>query len=117
MVKIITKPWGHERIWAHTEKYVGKILYIKEGHKLSLQHHDFKDETIYVMEGKLELFYGHNKETLQRIELEEDSSWRIEPKMLHRFSALNGPVTLLEVSTPELEDVIRHEDLYGRTTK
>lgn len=117
MIKVIEKPWGQEYIWAHTDKYVGKILFIEKGQKLSLQHHNIKDETIYVLSGNLELFYGHNEENLQKFILNPNSSWRVEPKMWHRFSAPDGAVTLIEVSTPELDDVIRHSDIYGRDEK
>lgn len=111
-VRRVEKPWGHELIWAHTERYVGKLLHIKAGHALSLQFHQVKDETIHVQTGQL------------RFEIEEDgqlvahtlapgSSYHIRPHHKHRMTAVTD-VDVLEVSTPELDDVVRLEDRYGR---
>jgi mannose-6-phosphate isomerase len=112
------KPWGHEIRFAITEKYLGKILYIEKGQRLSRQYHVQKDETIYVLEGTLILEIGHpgsdeynSRSTLMK----KGDRWRIKPGTIHRFSAPdNMSVTLVEVSTPEIDDVIRLEDDYNR---
>ena len=108
----VDKPWGHEIIFAHTDQYVGKILVIEGGHALSRQYHEVKDETLYVLEGTLilELGVGDN---LKRETVEAGHGFHVTPYTVHRFSADNR-VRLLEVSTPELEDVVRLEDRYGR---
>ena len=106
----VEKPWGYEIRWALTEKYLGKILYINPGHQLSLQYHEIKDESIYVLEGTLLV---KDKDRV-RI-LEEGESMRIKPGTIHRFCApYSTHVKLVEVSTPEIDDVIRLEDDYGR---
>tara|TARA_R110002012_G_C11305160_1_gene573866 strand:- start:110 stop:448 length:339 start_codon:yes stop_codon:yes gene_type:complete len=107
--EMIYKPWGYELIWAKNDKYAGKILYIKPGQRLSLQYHEKKDESVFVLEGKLLLYT--DKDIL---ELESGQSYRITPGMIHRFSAGTEPVKLVEVSTAELDDVVRLEDDYGR---
>lgn len=107
--EIVYKPWGYETIWAKNTKYAGKILYINAGHRLSLQYHEVKDESIYVLEGKLKLHINYDT-----LILNPGDSYRIEPKMVHRFEALDEDVKLVEVSTSELNDVIRVEDDYGR---
>ena len=109
----VEKPWGHEIRWAVNEKYIGKILHIKRGGRLSRQYHDVKDETIYVQNGVLILEIGSPPE---RIVLKEGQSYRIRPKTIHRFMAPSESyVNLLEVSTPEIDDVVRLEDDYGRS--
>ena len=106
----IEKPWGYEFIWAKTDKYVGKILHINAGHKLSLQYHEVKDETIMVKSGKLDFHYdGHH------FTLHEGESFHIKPGKIHRMSANDHDVEVIEVSTPELDDVVRLSDAYGRT--
>ncbi len=106
----VEKPWGHEIRWAITEKYLGKILHIDAGHQLSLQYHEVKDESIYVLEGTLLV---KDKERV-RI-LEQGESMRIQPGTIHRFCAPHTThVKLIEVSTPEIDDVVRIEDDYGR---
>ena len=109
----IIKPWGYEVIWAKTEKFVGKILYIKKGEKLSRQYHKIKEETIFVQKGKLLLEIGA-KEYKKDLILNPGESFHIKPNMIHRFSTQNEDVTLFEVSTAELEDVVRLEDKYNR---
>ena len=109
----IEKPWGSELIFAHTETYVGKILTINKAHKLSRQYHEMKDETIFVLEGSLSLELGVD-ENITEIQLNEGHAFRIEPGVVHRFCATLGEVKLIEVSTPELDDVVRLEDNYGR---
>ena len=106
----VEKPWGHEIRWAITEKYLGKILHIDAGHQLSLQYHEVKDESIYVLEGTLLV---KDKERVRILEVGE--SMRIQPGTIHRFCAPKlTHVKLIEVSTPEIDDVIRLEDDYGR---
>ena len=115
MTKIVDKPWGHEEIIVHTAKYVMKKLFIKEGQRLSKQFHVKKDETIYVSKGLLllDLSYGEGETNI--IKLSEGESWRITPKTVHRFTAPDDQsVELFEVSTPELDDVVRLSDDYGR---
>ena len=113
MSNIVNKPWGHENRWAITEKYLGKILHIKAGHRLSRQYHEKKDESIYILEGTLILEIGLD-DKIEKIVLGPGSSWRIEPGTIHRFAAPSGGCVLIEVSTPEIEDVIRLEDDYSR---
>ena len=110
------KPWGHEIRFAQNDKYLGKILYIKKGCRLSRQYHEHKDETIFVNHGILILELGDpSAETFQRKTLEYGERFRILPGVIHRFCAPDdAPVTLIEVSTPEIDDVIRLEDDYKR---
>ena len=112
--KRIEKPWGHEKIWSHCEKFVGKILCINQGHKLSRQYHEQKEETILVLTGTLSLELGQGDE-LQQIDLKKGQSFHVTPGTVHRFCAPYGDVELAEVSTPELEDVVRLEDDYSRS--
>jgi len=111
MIEKIDKPWGYEIIWAKTDKYVGKILHINKGQKLSLQYHEKKMETIYVQNGNLEL---HLQDKI--VILHEGQTFHIIPNTIHRFACPNNneSVELLEVSTPELDDVVRLRDDYGR---
>lgn len=113
MENIVQKPWGHEVRWAITEKYLGKILNINPGHKLSRQYHELKDESIYVLKGELVLELGQGDD-IERIILHEGASWRIKPNTVHRFCAPSSGCTLVEVSTPEIDDVVRLEDEYNR---
>ena len=109
----VKKPWGHEIRWAINEKYLGKILRIEPGQKLSRQYHEEKDETIYVLKGVLVLELGSGEGTVRLI-LHEGATRRILPGEIHRFAAPSQGCTLIEVSTPEIDDVIRLEDMYGR---
>ena len=109
----VEKPWGNELVFAHTEQYVGKILTINQGHRLSRQYHNVKDETIFVLEGTLCLELGAD-ENVTRVQLNAGHAFRIEPGVVHRFCATMEEVKLVEVSTPELDDVVRLEDNYGR---
>lgn len=109
----VNKPWGHEVIWAEQPKYLGKILNILGGKRLSLQYHKIKDETVMVLKGELTLEYGPNKLNLKTHVLKEGQTWHIAPGMLHRMSAVDD-VQVLEVSTSELADVVRVEDDHGR---
>ena len=107
------KPWGFELLYALTPKYAGKIIFVKKGHRLSLQYHEKKDESIYIYEGKalveIEESDGHIASTI----FQPGQCLRIPPSAKHRMKALED-TTFLEVSTPELEDVTRLEDDYGR---
>jgi len=108
-MKTIKKPWGYEKIWAITDKYVGKLIHINEGKQLSLQYHKVKDESVYVLTGKLTIILKSGS-----VILEEGASYRIVPNEIHRFAAKDGMVEIIEVSTPELNDIVRLEDDYGR---
>jgi|TARA_R100000008_G_scaffold83905_1_gene70029 mannose-6-phosphate isomerase len=112
-MRIVDKPWGHETIWAETDKYAGKLLTINPGHKLSRQYHEVKEETIYVLAGRLVLETGHDPH--QTLILEPGSAYHVKPGHIHRFAAPSEGCTLIEVSTPELEDVVRLEDEYDRS--
>lgn len=109
----VEKPWGHELIWAHTDRYVGKILHVRAGHALSLQYHERKDETIHVLHGRMRFWVGPDAAQLRELELGEGESYRIEPHTVHRMEALTD-LDILEASTPELDDVVRIQDRYGR---
>jgi len=110
--KLVDKPWGYELIWAHTERYVGKVLHINKGESLSYQYHNIKDETIRLLSGVLEL---DNEKGVrqQKLGLAAGESLYIVPLMKHRMIAIED-CDVLEVSTPELDDVVRLEDRYGR---
>jgi mannose-6-phosphate isomerase-like protein (cupin superfamily) len=113
--QVVEKPWGYELIWAHTDRYVGKILHINQGHSLSYQYHNVKDETIRLLAGSLELETElDGKRT--KLKLEPGDCLHIIPRMKHRMIALKE-CDVLEVSTPELDDVVRLEDRYGRAGK
>ena len=110
----VDKPWGSELIWAETEQYVGKVLFVKAGESLSLQFHKVKDESWYVLEGRAQLELGAPGEGVLASEVvAAGSSFRFEPGTVHRLQAIED-TTILEVSTPELDDVVRLEDRYGR---
>lgn len=112
-MKRVEKPWGYELIWAHTDKYVGKVLHVNEGHKLSLQYHNVKDETVHVWSGRMLLVVDEGNGYVER-EMKPGDSYHIKPGTRHRMVALTD-CDILEVSTPELDDVVRLEDNYGRT--
>jgi mannose-6-phosphate isomerase-like protein (cupin superfamily) len=109
----IDKPWGHELIWAETDRYVGKILHVRAGHALSLQYHERKDETIHLLSGRVRFWVGPSVEALTERPLPQGESVRITPGTVHRMEALTD-VDILEASTAELDDVVRLEDRYGR---
>ncbi len=111
--KKVTKPWGHEVIWSYCDKFVGKILFIKHGHNLSRQYHAKKEETIIVNYGILLVEVGP-VEFKRDIILRKGESFHVTPNTIHRFCAPHGDVELYEVSTPELDDVVRLEDDYNR---
>lgn len=114
MVDVVPKPWGHELIWAKTARYVGKILHIHAGEALSLQYHRVKDETIMVLTGRLQFVYFADGESPQSRELLPGEPFHIAPEVRHRMIALDD-TDVIEVSTPELDDIVRLEDRYGRT--
>jgi quercetin dioxygenase-like cupin family protein len=108
----VEKPWGYELHWAKTERYVGKLIHITKGHALSLQYHNQKDETIYLASGKL-LFEIDVNGVLEKREMVPGQAVHVTPKTVHRMTALEDS-DVFEVSTPELHDVVRLEDRYGR---
>jgi mannose-6-phosphate isomerase-like protein (cupin superfamily) len=109
----VDKPWGHELIWAHTDRYVGKILVIETGKRLSLQRHVVKDESILVTGGRLRLVLEDDEGTIVVEELGAGDHRRVPAGRIHRYEAIER-CTLIEVSTPELDDVVRLEDDFGR---
>lgn len=110
--EIVEKPWGYELIWAHTDRYVGKVLHIKKGESLSYQYHRVKDETIRLLSGLMEMDLETDGKKV-RVSLNPGDCLHIIPGMKHRMIAVQD-CDVLEVSTPELEDVVRLEDSYGR---
>ena len=112
-IRRVDKPWGYELIFAHTDRYVGKILHVNAGQALSLQYHEVKDETLYLAEGEVELVVEENGGMVSRV-LRGGDSYRIVPYTKHRMIAGENGCDIIEVSTPELDDVVRLEDRYGR---
>jgi mannose-6-phosphate isomerase-like protein (cupin superfamily) len=108
----IPKPWGYELIFAHTERYVGKILHINQGETLSLQYHEMKEETLYVVDGELRLTIEHDGDR-RELSLRKGEAFHIPPRLIHRMEAVVD-TDVAEVSTTELDDVVRLEDRYGR---
>ena len=111
-IRTVPKPWGHETIWANTDRYVGKILHIKAGQALSVQYHNLKDETVHLLSGEL-VYRVQMGEALEDMHLEKGESFRITPGTIHQMEAVTD-CDVLEVSTPELDDVVRLSDRYGR---
>ncbi len=111
-VTIVPKPWGHEIIWARTDRYVGKILHIAAGHALSVQYHERKDETVYLLSGELK-YWVKTGETMEDMRLAPGDAFRITPGTVHYMEAVSD-CDVLEASTPELDDVVRLADRYGR---
>ncbi len=109
----VPKPWGHELWFALCDRYAGKLLHVSAGQRLSVQYHDRKDETSYLLSGRLLLSQGPAHDQLESREVRPGSAWRIEPKVVHTIEALEDSV-VIEVSTPDLEDVVRVSDRYGR---
>ena len=108
-IKTVKKPWGREIWFAQNRHYVGKILIIEKGHRLSRQYHKIKRETLYLLKGRMVLELGGKKKTIG-----PGTAFDIPPRSIHRFEARYGRVTLIEVSTPEVWDVVRLSDDYGR---
>lgn len=111
MPKIVDKPWGREVWYAHNERYAGKVLEVRAGHMLSLQKHRVKHETLFLQSGRMRFTYGDDV-----FEWTPGAAIEIPPGTVHRMEAIEDSV-ILEVSTPELDDVIRLEDCYGRSTE
>ena len=113
-VRTVHKPWGHETIWAHTDRYVGKILHVKAGQALSVQYHNKKDETVYLLSGEL-IYWVQMPGTdeLRDQKLKVGDAFRITPGTIHYMEAVTD-CDILEASTPELDDVVRIKDRYGR---
>ena len=110
----VEKPWGYELIWALTDKYCGKLLHVRSGEQLSLQFHKVKDEAWFVQEGRAELELARAGEAVTATEVVgPGTALHFEPGTVHRLRALED-TTVLEVSTPEIDDVVRLEDRYGR---
>ncbi len=109
----VAKPWGHETIWAQSDRYVGKILHINAGHELSVQYHNRKDETIYLLSGRMIYRVQGKDEVLDDVQLRIGESFRNTPGTIHQMVAVTD-CDVLEVSTPELDDVVRLSDKYGR---
>ena len=111
-IERVDKPWGYELRFIATERYAGKVLFIKAGSQLSLQYHDRKDEAFLVQQGQLELVLGSG-DAQEVVALGPGKAWHVTPGTVHRFRAVTDCL-LFEVSTPELDDVVRVEDDYGR---
>ncbi len=111
--RTVDKPWGHELIWAVTDRYVGKILHIKAGQSLSLQYHVKKDETVMVLRGKMAFTHYREGEPPVVTELGPHQPFHVTPGLRHRMTAIED-TDVVEVSTTELDDVVRLEDRYGR---
>ncbi len=109
----VVKPWGWELVWAETDDYVGKLLFVRAGESLSLQYHDVKRESWLVREGRATLELGEVGGELETIEIAAGDALELPPRIVHRLSALEDTL-VLEVSTPQLDDVVRLEDAYGR---
>ena len=109
----VDKPWGHELIWAWTDRYVGKLLVIEAGKRLSLQHHEVKDEWIHVLDGRLRLTIENDTGDIEERELGPGDGAHVGTRRVHRYEAIET-CRLIEVSTPELDDVVRLEDDFGR---
>jgi mannose-6-phosphate isomerase len=110
----VEKPWGWELIWAHSETYVGKILFVRAGESLSLQYHNEKDESWYIEAGRAQVELGQTGDAvLNEAIISRGDAFRFRPGTVHRVTAIDD-TTILEVSTPQLEDVVRLQDLYGR---
>lgn len=111
-MRTVQKPWGREEIFAENERYAGKVLHLSAGHSLSLQYHERKDETLYVLEGNVLLLVEEDGQMRER-RLGPGQTYRICPGVKHRMRA-EQPCVIFEVSSPELDDVVRLEDAYGR---
>lgn len=109
----VDKPWGHELWYALTDRYAGKILHVKAGHRLSLQFHHHKDESSYLLSGRLKLIKGTSADELVEAEIGPGHTWRNQPGEIHTIEAIED-ADVLEVSTPEVDDVVRLSDNYGR---
>jgi mannose-6-phosphate isomerase-like protein (cupin superfamily) len=113
MIKITKKPWGEEHLFAHGARYAGKILVVRKGHRMSMQYHVKKEETMYLVAGRLKLTIGKNKNRLSQKIVDAGHVIHLPPKTIHRMEALKH-CRLIEVSTPELDDIVRIADDYNR---
>ncbi len=111
--KQVAKPWGYEIHWAVTDQYVGKLLHIEAGHLLSLQYHEKKDESIYVLRGRMIFRYRNDQGELVDREMIAGDAQHVPTGLVHQFEALEH-TDVLEASTPHLDDVVRLKDRYGR---
>ena len=109
----VEKPWGWELVWAETESYVGKLLHVRAGQALSLQYHEVKDEAWLVQEGRASLELGEVGGELETVEIGPGDTFRYRPRTVHRVTAIDD-LTIVEISTNHLDDVVRLDDLYGR---
>jgi mannose-6-phosphate isomerase len=110
----VSKPWGSELWYAHTDRYAGKILRVNAGQRLSVQYHREKDETSFLLSGRVKVSQGPSVEQMREREIGPGEAWRSEPNVVHTIEALEDSV-VLEVSSPELDDIVRLDDRYGRT--
>jgi mannose-6-phosphate isomerase len=110
----VDKPWGYEIRWAITDRYLGKILHVNKGEALSLQYHERKDECILLVKGAIDFEVGPDERRLQSVRMKAGDTVHIAPGTRHRMTALED-TDIFEVSTPEIEDVVRLEDRYGRS--
>lgn len=110
----VTKPWGSELWFAHGKSYAGKILRVSAGHRLSVQYHEAKEETSYVLSGRVLVSQGESPDRMASRELGPGESWRNPPRLIHTLEAIED-TEIVEVSTPEVDDVVRLEDRYGRS--
>ncbi len=108
----VDKPWGHELVWAETARYVGKLLHIKAGERLSRQYHRVKEETLMMQDGEMILEIGPS-DAIETRRMQKGDVFHVAPGTIHRMIAVSD-VDIIEVSTPELDDVVRLEDSYGR---
>ena len=115
-MNLIQKPWGKEEIIEKNDRYMFKRLTMKQGHRCSLQYHEYKHETIYILQGKLKIYLGSNKDNLKEHIFIPQESISLKPGLVHRMEAIEDCI-YLEASSPEIDDVIRLSDDYKRTTK
>lgn len=111
--RVVTKPWGQEVIYAETPRYVGKILVIGRGQRLSLQYHERKHETLYVLRGRVQFSLGASVDALETVVLQPGEALELAPGTVHTAEAIEDS-EILEVSSPEVDDVVRLTDDYGR---
>jgi mannose-6-phosphate isomerase-like protein (cupin superfamily) len=109
----VEKPWGWELVWAEADDYIGKLLFVRAGESLSLQYHEFKDESWLVQEGRARLELGDVGGELETLEIVPGDTFRFRPRTVHRVTAVEDTL-VIEVSTTHLSDVVRLEDRYGR---
>ena len=114
-VEIIDKPWGRELIFANSELYLGKIIEIDAGRRLSLQYHPRKDETLYVARGEVEAEIGRRGEPTDSVRLRSGDCLRLRPLTVHRFTAVGADAQMVEVSTAHPDDTVRLSDDFGRS--